>query len=539
VRQRIRLAKILTTSALLFAWTASASAAVRLDPVMIAGDVAPGTGGATFLATFRWPYINNQNDVAFEGVVSGGGENDFGIWVGKRNNLEIIGREGQLAPDGSGLHFNSFSGLWIQGLADDRAVLYLAYLDQNDPGVTEGTDDTIWFGSPDNQDLVYRAPQFSQVPLFYFTADGRVGSGPELFGEPGNLLPVIPPNYSPPGAGDDQIVFTSPHAINDVGQMSAIAYLNDPETAPGYCCTGAWFFDANAPAQVQKIAVGTLSGDEGITPAEPAPGTPHLFHQFYATTLNNQGRVALMATVDAPENQTGIWTWQAGQLDLLVREGDPAPITGESLTIANFTANTSSPVGPQINGRNEVMFLAQLAGAGVDATNDRAMFIGESTADLRLIAREGSQAPGLDEGVVFEKFSRFDFGPYNEPALNARGQVLFPAILAGPGVDQTNDNSYWVTTPSGRLLLVAREGDYIELAPGISGYIYAIDVAPAVGGEDGRGMAINDRGKIALSIIGSDGSVNAVVIATIPEPSPFVLAICAVACALSRARRFS
>jgi hypothetical protein len=525
-----------------FAFISAASAAIRLEPVMLAGpmliggDPAPGTGGLTFGAALGWPYINNQSEVAFQAFINGGGDADYGLWVGKRNDLQLVVREGQHTPDGSGLHFNTVSGFQLQGLAKERNVLFQGYLELTDPGVTIHTDESVWMGAPNDQQQVFRAQEFSQVPLFYFTQDGHVGSGWNTYGEPPNVDPVLPPNYPAPGAGDDVFLNVLVDAMNDAGRMSVTGDVIDPEQPCNYCSRGVWLIDPNAPVQVTKIAVGALTGDEGITPADAAPGTGESFVEFLSNTINNQDRVALLARISAPTNQFGIWTWDAGQMDLLVREGDPAPISGQSLTIANFTAEPFVTYAPQLNGKNEVMFLAQLEGPGVDTTNDRAMFIGDSAANLRAFAREGDPAPGLDDGIVFEKFSRFDNGPYNEPALNARGQVVFPAILTGPGVDTSNDNSWWLTRPDGRIVLVAREGDLMELEPGVSGIVNSLDVAPALGGQDGRGLALNDRGQLVFTVGFRDG-ISAIVIATIPEPSTLPLLMLAAAHGMRLRRR--
>jgi hypothetical protein len=95
-------------------------AQLPVKPVAIWGDVAPGTGGLTYGIFGEWPFINEQGEVAFEAYLNDAGNADFGVWVGKRNDLELAAREGQLTPDGSGLHFNTDSGFDVLGIGNDR-----------------------------------------------------------------------------------------------------------------------------------------------------------------------------------------------------------------------------------------------------------------------------------------------------------------------------------------------------------------------------------------------------------------------------------
>ena len=72
------------------------------------GDVAPGTGGATF-SVFRSPVINNNNDhVAFEATLAAGSEvkstTNAGIWADDGNGaLQLVARTGQSGTNFLGL----------------------------------------------------------------------------------------------------------------------------------------------------------------------------------------------------------------------------------------------------------------------------------------------------------------------------------------------------------------------------------------------------------------------------------------------------
>ncbi|MFO1497154.1 MAG: choice-of-anchor tandem repeat NxxGxxAF-containing protein [Verrucomicrobiota bacterium] len=112
-----------------------------------------------------------------------------------------------------------------------------------------------------------------------------------------------------------------------------------------------------------------------------------------------------------------------------------------------------------------------------------------SGAAPTLIARTGSQAPGLDAGIVFADFVKFaGFALGQVPILNDLDQVLFAAQLRGPGVTATNDLSLWLAGNNAGPQLVAREGD---LAPGTSSPTarFASVTSPP---------ALNDKGQVAF-----------------------------------------
>lgn len=79
------------------------------------GDAAPGIAGATFnVMNNSSVFFNDNTQFAFEANVLGGGttsSNDSGIWTGTIGNLQLIAREGDIAPGTGGGVFgetNSF-----------------------------------------------------------------------------------------------------------------------------------------------------------------------------------------------------------------------------------------------------------------------------------------------------------------------------------------------------------------------------------------------------------------------------------------------
>lgn len=138
--------------------------------------------------------------------------------------------------------------------------------------------------------------------------------------------------------------------------------------------------------------------------------------------------------------------------------GTQAPGTSSG---TNFNFFSDAPV---LNDAGQIAFRASLSGSGVDSNNSAGIW-SEGSGNLALVARGGSQAPGVPSGVVFNALdwsSASNIGL----SLNNAGQVSFWGTLLGPGVDtmhHTNTRGIW-SEGSGVLALVAREGDH---APGL------------------------------------------------------------------------
>jgi hypothetical protein len=124
-----------------------------------------------------------------------------------------------------------------------------------------------------------------------------------------------------------------------------------------------------------------------------------------------------------------------------------------SFGVASATLSRNTPV---INAAGDLAFIARLAGPGVTADNQDAVYLEQGGA-LRMIARAGAPAPGM-RGVSFDSF------PDGFPNLSAQGTVVFEAVLQGAGVTAANDRSLWVDR-AGQLTMIAREGQAIAGLP--------------------------------------------------------------------------
>jgi len=350
------------------------------------------------------------------------------------------------------------------------------------------------------------------------------------------------------------------------------------------------------------------------------------------------GNLAFTSQLDAPAaSNEAVFAGTPSAYAPIVREGDPALSAGTGLTYGGI-ARVS------ISSQGDTVFTAGLNGPNVDQFNDAGIFLSSGTAS-ELVAREGAQAIGVTGGVYaslgqqpginssghyvfestisnapgirggiwtgqngssakrvvegdaaegFDEFVSFS-QHFSKPLINDQQTVAFLADLTGLGITQQNNDSLWISTPTGNQL-VAREGDSIpgfpnvqikefvnydlnnqdqvafqvDLSDGTSALllfdpnepelikvareselllvgdpgfrvINTLSFAPAgslagSGGSDGRHTALNHHGELAFSAIFTDGS-SGVFVATVPEPSAFLACCFSTGLALALRRR--
>lgn len=168
---------------------------------------------------------------------------------------------------------------------------------------------------------------------------------------------------------------------------------------------------------------------------DPAPGLPAgVTFSTVGGGIDNNGHLGLSGSVSGPgvssSNNDGIWSTRSGVLELLVREGDPAPGTEPGVVFAGGGIGAGPyPLYPaQFNSLSQLAVQGNLAGPGVDVYSDEALFV-ERNGQLTLLLREGDPAPGADSGVTFGGNSvslALDSFSFND-----LGQVAFHCRLGG------------------------------------------------------------------------------------------------------------
>lgn len=272
-----------------------------------------------------------------------------------------------------------------------------------------------------------------------------------------------------PGAfdGAEFNSFAAP-SLNTVGD---VAFLADLRTGTGgvvgrnndeaiFGPTAGAGSELGLITRTDSVAPGVLDGAE--------------FNFFGPPTLNALGDVAFLAglrtgtgtTVDFNTNNAifGPIAGAGSMLGLIARSNDLAPYVSDGARFSGSTRAGFAFGSPSLNSAGDVVFRANLReGTGDVVSGNNIAILGPSAgagSALRLIAREGSPAPGLSDGAVFRTLAT--------PIQNAVGDVVFSASLrTGTTVDLTIDGAiFGPSTGTGSALgLIAREG---SPAPGVT-----------------------------------------------------------------------
>ncbi|MDH3458372.1 MAG: PKD domain-containing protein, partial [Gemmatimonadota bacterium] len=279
-----------------------------------------------------------------------------------------------------------------------------------DPSLAEG----IWNAGPAGIELVARLG--NEAP----------GTGGRVFRAFNGYGLTPPPVYQ-----DD---YLDPYrfdafVVNQTGDVVFTAYIDPLDQADIYSDAGLWIQDATG------LSLVALTDDV-------APGTaaePFLY--FNHINFNAAGQVAFDASLDIvdPTRDHGIWVGLPGSLNLVVREGDPAPGTaGETFDIL--------VMGPSLNDSGEIAFFAKLRESGTYG-----LWAATVDGSLSLIARVGESVEVKSGdyrtiGTIMPVYG--GLGSYSWfNAFNGTGQLTFASTFTD-GTDAILLGSPLTTSPN-------------------------------------------------------------------------------------------
>jgi uncharacterized repeat protein (TIGR03803 family) len=194
-------------------------------------------------------------------------------------------------------------------------------------------------------------------------------------------------------------------------------------------------------------------------------------------------------------NNVGVFVDTApGLLTLQLRENDAAPGTTAGVVFSDFSDLVLG------GGDYEFLVKGELRGAGVTVNvNNVGLWAQHAVNGLELVAREGSEAPGVT-GSTFLRL--------NQIALPGTAQPLFQATMTTGvgGVTTANDTGLWVINESGAVKLAVREGDTLSVngTPRVVTAITALLNGTTTGGALGRRVFLED-GQMTLLLTFSGG----------------------------------
>jgi hypothetical protein len=214
---------------------------------------------------------------------------------------------------------------------------------------------------------------------------------------------------------------------------------------PGITSSNDDIFWAGPPGALQVV----------VRQGQPAPGiTDGGTLGTFSEAMGRNGHVALSGGISGPGSlqRQGLWSGTPDDPRLVTYSGAPAPGTEPGVTFPS-----SGVLAPTwtVNARGAIAFPASLEGPGIDATNNAGIWAGTAD-DLALVMRAGDPAPLPESGSTF-------IGRPEYAIINGNDRVMFPGFVTGPGIDTSNDYALWTGDASGAFQLIARESDEVPL----------------------------------------------------------------------------
>lgn len=498
------------TSALAFAPGPAWAQPLPSSVVAYTGQVAPGTGGATYLLLFT-PVVTRTGDVAFRAELTGAGvnaTNNKGYW-----GQDGGGPVGLLRRAGDATPLPDLT--WSTNLDDPafeeidsgaRLGFYASVFD----GVA--TRDAIWTEQPDGtHNVAIRdalAPgipgaTFTTLPMGYetpFVETGHTlfrgnvtgggttpandfglwlddGVGATLIFQEGSQAPGLPPGSN---FGSS---FFSPPLLADGG---VVTFLTTVQVA-GLPKSGIWSTHGGvlSPLALEEEAIAGLGAGERIGGFSPISGNRHGQIAFWGPIENSLGGSI----------GWGLWVSDpGGSLSLVYRRGGGSP--GLQLEGSQFQIADDGLV---------YMITNYLPGPGPAWLGVFAI----GSGGWRELARQGDRVADSNAGVEYQLFDQI--------LANGNGQVAFRATIAGPGVGG-GGNQVLVAHGNDRLLhLVARTGESLEVAPGLFRTITSLLLTQSVGGPPGVRRGFSDDGGLVWHA-GTGGISSAILVTDLGVP---------------------
>jgi hypothetical protein len=402
---------------------------------------------------------------------------------------QLIVLDGMQAPDTpSGVTYSFFGpDISAPSISADGQLAIQCRL--QGPGVTSANNTGLWAGPPGALQLVARA------------GDPAAGLGGQI-------------QYG--------VFFPFPIVMGRGGRVGFIGTL----AGSGVDATNNGAIWVGKPGALQLL----------VRTAEPAPGasagvTWHGFDGLFPISAG--GEMVFSAGVSGPSvdpnHNLGYWAGSPGSIHLLALPGAPAWGLPSDVHFGDvaYPSPSVNPLGTRIT----VAYAASLTGNGVNSSNDSGLWAGTG-GNIKLIVREGDQAPGLPMGVTFDDLA--GFGVHVSAPLNSLGEIAFGCSLAGLGVNAQNAGSIWVTDASGNPVLIARDGDLFDVGGGDFRTIKSLEFIKKYQQiYDEVGASPDEAGRVGFVAEFTDGS-SGIFFATVPEPSTMFAFFVAVAASVSR-----
>ncbi len=420
--------------------TAAAGPIMQFRLVAETSMPAPGTEPAIVFNSLTTPIshdlmipkLDEAGRVAFMAFLSGPGidfSNAQGMWAERDGTLQLVARGGQPAP------------------GTEEGVVFLGVPSLELPFAPEGGGAQIAF----HAELIGNGIDFTNDEGFWS-------------GGPGSLTLVAREGSPPPGL--PELRFSNPFGTtNEVGHV----LMRSDLLGPGVDNTNRTALFTNRSGALELLL------REGDTAPFTEPGTVFGGNvPFRAHPINANSTIALSAKVEGPavvsSNDQLLYVERNGALELLLREGDPAPNAGPGVTFGGGSSELLLNF-VEMNNIGRVAFLLRLGGAVPTQT----AIYSDRTGALAPVALPGQPAPGTNFDYTF-------FGPVR---LNNADQVAFDVAFPHGGGIFTPPPFGVFSDVDGTILPVVSPGDMT-----LEGEVI----------ENARCSGINSAGQMLLSL---------------------------------------
>ncbi|MEM1011490.1 MAG: choice-of-anchor tandem repeat NxxGxxAF-containing protein [Planctomycetota bacterium] len=310
----------------------AAHAQVIFDTIALEGEVAPGTGGATYVGSFTSPTVNASGAVAFEALLAGGTNptSNFGVYTVSPGGTQLLIRSGDAIP-GTSLTFGDVDG-----------------------SVIINADGEVAFGSSSAVLTADALGILTTVAFFRQTAPG---------------VPELSPGVVESFQGLRDVSF------NNAGQVSFSAttfnsFNND-------------FLYRTTPSGVLELAA----------QRNQSPPSGGLFASFEESDIADNGLIVFEGFVNSPPSGVGQQSLHtvdpSGVFEtVIIEDVTAAP--------PEFGGNTFNNLGePEFDAAGNIFFDGSVAfGGGVDGSNNEGLFVLDTAGNVTTLLREGTPVPG-------------------------------------------------------------------------------------------------------------------------------------------------
>jgi hypothetical protein len=477
------------------------------DPQTIAyaGIVAPGTNGATFYRnTLPYGVIARGNSIVFPHTTT---NFESGLWRWRSGTLNKLIFRGDALPGLPGQTFFSTSNYAVD---DSGRVAFAAY---------EGA-----FMENTSGQLIKVTARNDTAP----GTVGKVGSTTDLNFRNGEVSFRVQISGSASGYG----------VYRSNGAALVPAAIEGQMVSTGSTISNVYSFAPPATGGNSSVIAGTLAtGNLGAIIKQSGSSAP-------VVVVQQNQRAPGLATetflffADPHANQSGQFAFRAGLsnggvFDAIFRDrgGGPEFVVGNNSPMPGPAgARLTGMSSPLISNSGAIAFSGYLDAFSVPVdAGTQGLWTVSPSGVISEVARERTSVPGLP-GVAFASFIGARF------SINNQGQVAWLGSITGTGISPSNDQGIWSTMPNGGIVSVVREGDSVQVTPGVFRTVRSITFSDDPTYTGGAESPWTDDQRLAYILTFTD-STSGIFFSVVPEPGSTALVMTALGALGYRAMR--